>query len=197
MVGIGEQRAVGEAGGESAAEAALIRAARAGDRVALEELLGPHQRALVAFCYGILGSVEDAEDAAQETFLRALRALATFRGEAAFRSWLFRIALNLCATWKRSRRPTEPWHEEGRFPGSGAASPEAVALDRLQIMHALRSLPRRHRALLLLKEWEGWSMAEIAAALGWSETRVKNELYKARRALAEWRRQEADEGENR
>ena len=74
---------------------------------------------------------------------------------------------------------------------------EAVALDHLQIMHALRSLPRRHRALLLLKEWEGWSMAEIAAALGWSETRVKNELYKARRALAEWRRQEADEGENR
>src|SRR5712691_10305117 len=116
MVGVGEQRGGGEAGGGSAAEAALIRAARAGDRAALEELLGPHQRALVGFCYGILGSVEDAEDAAQETFLRALRALPTFRGEAAFRSWLFRIAFNLCSTWKRFRRPTEPWREEGHYP---------------------------------------------------------------------------------
>ena len=74
---------------------ALVRAALAGDRAALEQLLGPHRRSVVAICYGILGNPEDAEDAAQETFLRALRGLSTFWRDAAFRSWLIRIALNI------------------------------------------------------------------------------------------------------
>src|SRR5947209_13549413 len=63
---------------------ALVRAALAGDRAALEQLLGPHRRSVVAICYGILGNPEDAEDAAQETFLRALRGLSTFRRDAPF-----------------------------------------------------------------------------------------------------------------
>jgi RNA polymerase sigma-70 factor (ECF subfamily) len=107
IVGAGEQIAVSQPEGGSAAEAALIRAALAGDRAALEQLLGPHRRSVVAVCYGILGNAEDAEDAAQETFLRALRGLARFRGDSAFRSWLIRIALNLCFSRKRSRHPTE------------------------------------------------------------------------------------------
>jgi DNA-directed RNA polymerase specialized sigma24 family protein len=86
----------GEAAAEAAAEAALLRAGRAGDMAALEQLLGLHKRALVQFCHGILGHAEDAEDAAQETFLRVLDALPGFRGEAAFRTWLFRIAVNVC-----------------------------------------------------------------------------------------------------
>jgi RNA polymerase sigma-70 factor (ECF subfamily) len=193
MEGIGERLVVSRANGGSAAEAALIRSALAGDRAALEQLLGPHKRSLVAFCYGILGNVEDAEDAAQETFFRALRALPSFRGDAAFRSWLFQIALNFCVTWKRSRHPAEAWEEEIHV--AGGLSPETVALGRLRLLEALRSLPPRHRGLLLMREWEGWSLAEIGKALGWSETRVKNELYKARRSLIEWRRREAAEGD--
>ena len=64
-------------------------------------------------------------------------------------------------------------------------------------MEALHSLPPRRRAALPLKEWEGWSMAEIGAVMRWNEDRVKNELYRARRSLAEWQRREAAEGESR
>ena len=134
---------------------------------------------------------------AQETFFRALNALARFRGEARFRSWLFRIAVNICSTWRRSRRPTEPWDPEGEGWAADTASPETVALSRLRLMEALRSLPAHRRAALLLKLWEGYSLEEIAEVMGWNGTRVRNELYKARLALAEWHRREVEEGEER
>jgi len=188
---------VSEGEGGPAVECALIRAGLAGDRTALEQLLGPHKRSLVAVCYGVLGSTEDAEDAAQETFLRALRALPSFRGDSAFRSWLIRIALNICFSWKRARHLTEPWEEEGSAAASGAVSPEGIAVSHLRLMEALNDLPPHRRAALLLKEWEGYSLAEVGALMGWNETRVKNELYRARRSLAEWQRREAAEGENR
>jgi RNA polymerase sigma-70 factor (ECF subfamily) len=162
----------------------------------LEQLLSLHYRSLFVLCHGILGHAEDAEDAVQETFLRALHGLSGFRGDAAFRTWLFRIALNLCLRWKASRQPTEPWEEE-RLSTRAETSPEAMALRHLRMREALRSLMPRHRALLLLKEREGWSLAEIAAALGWNEKRVENELAKARRALVEWRRRDLGEGEER
>jgi RNA polymerase sigma-70 factor (ECF subfamily) len=189
----GEQLAVSETEGGSSAESALIRAALAGDRAALEQLLGPHRRSVVAVCYGVLGSTEDAEDAAQETFLRALRGLSRFRGDSAFRSWLIRIALNLCFSWKRSRHPTEAW-EEGSASSSSATSPEVIALSHLRLREALDTLPPHRRAALLLKEWEGCSMAEIGALMGWNEDRVKNELYRARRSLVDWQRREAEGG---
>jgi RNA polymerase sigma-70 factor (ECF subfamily) len=85
--------------------------------------------------------------------------------------------------------------DEQREIAAPAPSPETIALNRLQIVEALRHLPPRHRALLLLKEREEWSVAEIAAALGWSAIRVKNELAKARRALVELRRQALSAGE--
>lgn len=194
MVGMDEQLAVRERKGELAAEFALIRAGLAGDRAALEQLLRPYKRSLVALCYGILGNAEDAEDAAQETLLRALRALSSFRGDAAFHAWLFRIAVNICCSWKRYRHPTELWDEEGSASASGTTSPELIALSHLRLREALHSLPERQRAILLLKEWEGFSIAEIAMTMGWNETRAKNELYKARRALIEWQRREAAEG---
>jgi RNA polymerase sigma-70 factor (ECF subfamily) len=192
-----------ETEGQPVAEAALLRAGQAGDRTALDQLLALHQRSLRALCHGILGHAEDAEDAVQETFLRALRALPGFRGEASFRTWLSRIAVNVCLNWKEAQRRdpallgTEPWDE--LLPGatSHAESPEVIALRRLRILEALRELPRRHRAIFLLKVLEGWSVAEIGQAMGWNSMRVQNELFKARRALAEWRRRDADEGEER
>jgi RNA polymerase sigma-70 factor (ECF subfamily) len=189
-----ERLAVSEREGQASAELALVRAGLAGDRSALERLLGPYRRGLLALCYGVLGNTEDAEDAAQETCLRALRALSSFRGDASFRAWLFRIAVNTCLTWKRYRHTTEAWEEERDFV-SGGVSPEEAALSRLRLMEALGSLPKHQRAVLLLKEWEGCSTAEIARAMGWSETRAKNELYKARRGLIEWQRREAAEGD--
>ncbi len=190
MVSVGERPAVSETDAGRARDAALVRAGLAGDLPALEQLFRPHERSLVGFCYGILGNAEDAEDAAQETFLRALRALPRFRGDAAFRSWLFRIALNLCLEWKRSRRPVELLDDTSAPVLAEAASPEAMVLSQMRLQEALDTLPPRRRAVLLLKEWEGCSLEEIARVMGWNETRVKNELYQARRALVEWQRQE-------
>ena len=178
-------------------EAALLRAGRAGDRTALEQLLALHKRPLYALCRGMLGHADDAEDAVQETFLHALRALSTFRGDAAFRSWLFRIAINICLKWKAAHPPTAPWEEDSALPFSPAPSPETLALRQLRLTEALGALLPRYRVILLLKELDGWSVAEIAVAMGWNEKRAANELYKARRALVEWRRRDAAEGGER
>ncbi len=192
-----ERIAVPERGGRWSSEAEMVQAARVGDRAALEELVTLYKQPLFALCYGILGHVEDAEDAVQETFLRVFRSLPGFRGDASFRTWASRVAVNLCLDRKRSRRSFEPWDPE--HPGSAlsTSSPESMALDHLQALHALQSLLPRHRALLLLKEREGWTVAEIAAALRCSPIRVKNELSQARRFLVEWRRQQRAEGEER
>jgi RNA polymerase sigma-70 factor, ECF subfamily len=187
--------AIGDGEGRSGMEAALLRAGQAGDRTALEQLLALHERPLLSLCRGILAHAEDAEDAAQETFLRALRALPRFRpGRATFRTWLFRIAVNVCLNWKRDRRRTAPWDDENPGLGDEANSPESIAIRRLEVLEALRELPPRHRAIFLLKVQEGWSVAEIGVAMGWSPIRVQNELSKARRALAAWQAQRAHEG---
>jgi RNA polymerase sigma-70 factor (ECF subfamily) len=179
-----------------AAEAALVRAGQRGDRAALDELLAQHERRVLAVCRGILGHAEDAEDAAQETLYRALCALPRFRGDASFRTWLLRIAVNVSLNWKRSRRPAEAWDPESLDAPADAASPEEIVLLRLQISEALGGLPPHRRAILLLRELEGWDVEEIGAAMGWNTKRVYNELYKARHAVFEWQaRNEKDEAE--
>jgi RNA polymerase sigma-70 factor (ECF subfamily) len=191
MVSIQSWRVIAGRGEETAAEADLLRAGRTGDQTALARLLAPYRQPLYALCRGMLGAVDDAEEAVQETFLRALRALPGFRGEASVRTWLFRIAVNVCLEWRRARRPVASWDEAGASLASQTPSPESTALCHLRVMEALRALPPRHRAILLLKELEGWSAAEIAAALRVSEHRIRNELSRARRTLADWRQRDA------
>jgi RNA polymerase sigma-70 factor (ECF subfamily) len=197
MEALREWIAVPEGQGQSAEELALLRAARAGDLSALDRLVALHQEPVFALCRTLLGHVEDGEDAAQEVFLRAFRALPRFRGESTFRTWLFRIAVNLCRSWKRRHRATEPWDEAQPGALPAGLSPENAAICHLQLQEALDALRPHYRAILLLKEQEGWSMAEIGAALGWSERQVQNALYRARRALLDWRQRHADEGEER
>jgi RNA polymerase sigma-70 factor, ECF subfamily len=193
--------APGESDEGPAAEARLLRDAQAGDPAALERLVARHKRPLFALCYGFLGHAEDAEDAVQETFLRALRALPRFRGDATLRTWLFRIAVNTCLNWKRDRSRDPASDRAGALDEDysptllATDSPETIALRHLQVLEALRALLPRHRAILLLKEREGWSLAEIAAALGWKEKRVERELSRARHALAAWRQQDTVEGD--
>lgn len=172
----------------NAEEIRLLQAARSGSVAALEQLLARHEPGLLALCRGVLNQAEDAEDAVQETFLRALRALPTFRGEAGLRTWLFRIALNVCLERKRGRaaRPATVPLQDVSF-AAASPSPEGSTLRHLRIAEALATLEPRHRAVLLLKEWEGWSAPEIARALGCSPRRVYHELTLAHRALADWR----------
>ena len=185
---------------------AEVAAARSGDEAAMERLLLPHEASLRATCRGILGRPDEADDAVQETFLRALRHLERYRGEASFKTWLTRIAINVCLDWKRARRPQmslQDWEaREGEVAAlaTGAIpSPEAQVIDQMLLAAALGILSPRRRAAFVLREAEGWSDLEIAAVTGWSAARVKVELYRTRRALAAWgrrrRQQEREHGE--
>jgi len=170
----------------AAADKETLAACRAGDRLALERLLTPHERPLYTLCLGILRSPEDAEDAVQEAFLRALKGLSAFRGDAAVRTWLQRIAVNVCLEWKRSRKAVVPLDCMESMP---AADPpvEDTALDRVLALEALGTLKPQQRAAILLKDVEGWSVAEVAEAMKWSPKKAENELYRARLALGCWR----------
>lgn len=170
----------------------LMAACRAGDSLSLERLFAPHERPLYLLCLGILRNTEDAEDAVQEAFLRALRGLHRFRGDAAVRTWLQRIAVNVCLEWKRSRKPALPLEAAERTPAPGRAV-ETRALDHIDALDALGRLTPHQRSAVLLKELEGWSVAEIAAAMRWNAKKVENELFRARRALAAWRAERTDE----
>ncbi len=113
------------------------------------------------------------------------------------RSSRYRIAVNVCLDRKRSHHPTEPWDEELLRVAGHSPSPERLALHHPRLIEALDTLLPRQRVILLLRELEGWSVEEIAVAVGWKEKRVYNELYRARLKLAEWRRRDAGEGEER
>jgi RNA polymerase sigma-70 factor, ECF subfamily len=191
LVGIRAWRAVSERDDSTALESELLRAARSGDIDALERLLGQHEGSLYAVCRGMLGSADDAEDAVQETFLRAMRSIGGFRGGARFHTWLFRIAVNVCTDWKRARRSSElPLTAD--TPGQNGPSPETAVLRQLRITEALKSLLPRRRAVFLLRELEGWTVAEIADAVRCNESKVYYELREAHRALAAWREREGE-----
>jgi RNA polymerase sigma-70 factor, ECF subfamily len=170
--------------GGAADEAALRARALTGDRSALEALLTPHEQVLFRLCKSQLGRTADAEDAVQETLLRAIRALTRpggFAGRSRLKTWLTRIAVNVCAE-RRRERPVLLLPFLERL----GANPEDAAVDRLELHAALATLTPRQRAVLVLKKAEGWSVAEIAEALELKEKQVDNELQKARQALDRW-----------
>jgi RNA polymerase sigma-70 factor (ECF subfamily) len=194
MQGIREWAVLASNEAGAPAEAALVACAKTGDREAASRLLAPHERALHLLCLSMTGSREEAEDACQETFLRALRSLNQFRADSTFRTWLFRIAVNVCLEWRRRRRPLEPISRKVEAQYS-APSPEGPILASLELLDALSTLLPRHRAIWVLKEAEGWSLDEIGASMGWNRKRVQNELFKARKTLAEWRERNRKGGE--
>jgi RNA polymerase sigma-70 factor (ECF subfamily) len=173
-------------------ETVLLAAARAGDHSALERLLSEHEQALFALCRGILEHDQEAEDAVQETLLRALRGLQGFRGGASVRTWLTRIAINVCLDCKRARRPVSSTREHHALT---SPSPEGRVTREAFIEEALSRLMPRHRTILLLKELEGWSVAEIARALRCTSRRIYHELSIAHATLADWRTRYEREGE--
>ncbi|WP_309713498.1 RNA polymerase sigma factor [Armatimonas sp.] len=169
-----------------------LAAARAGDSEALGALLTPHEALLFRVCLGVLGNRADAEDAVQEALLQAIRGLTRpggFLGRASLKTWLVRIALNACGQQRRKRRETE------EIPAGWVAhdNTEKAVLDRVLLQEALAALTDRQRAVLVLKEAEGWSVKEIAVGLGLREKQVDNELYRGKQALARWRKEREQE----
>ncbi len=198
---------------EETRERALLDAAREGDEVAFAALVEPRRRGLHAHCYRMLGSLHDADDALQETLLRAWRALGRFEGRSSLRGWLYRIATNVCLTAieRRPRRvlpldhapaadphgiPGEPlvetvWVEP--YPDSalpaGPEAPDALLEQResveLAFVAALQHLPANERAALLLREVLGFSAREVAEAMGTTTAAVNSAMQRARRFVDE------------
>jgi RNA polymerase sigma-70 factor, ECF subfamily len=174
----------------------------------------PLRRELLAYCYRMLGSVQDAEDLVQETYLRAWRSYEGFEGRSSLRAWLYRIATNRCLTAleQTSRRPLPsglggPSDDPGMPPTPGrpevawlqpipdallaAASgdPAAVVASRagmrLALIAALQHLPARQRVVLILRDVLAWPAAEVAELLGTTTAAVKSALQRARARLEE------------
>jgi RNA polymerase sigma-70 factor, ECF subfamily len=158
---------------------------------------GVHRAELTAYCRRMLGSSSDAEDAVQETLLRAWRASGRFEGRAPLRAWLYRIARNVCldALGHAARQPMPvedlPQHVDAcvHHDPSGSSDPceHAVARDRLRlaIVAAIAKLPPRQRAVLLLRDVLSWRASEVAELLATTPAGVNSALQRARAALEE------------
>jgi len=192
----------------------LVKEAVEGDQAAFEQLAEPHRRELNVHCYRMLGSIEDAEDAVQETYLRAWARLASYAGRAPFRAWLYGIATNACLDMLRRRKarvwptdivgPADPGAEPTSpaeiswlqpypdrllaFPAPAEGEPEfAVAAKEtieLAFLAAIQRLPARQRAVLILRDVLDWSAKDTAVTLETTAAAVNSALQRAHAGLA-------------
>jgi RNA polymerase sigma-70 factor, ECF subfamily len=165
----------------------LIAAYRGGDERAAAELVRRHIAALGRFLYSSGAGLEDVDDLVQETLFRAFRKLASWRGDASFRSWLFTIAGNLLRDQFRRRKGHQVLSLEGRdIPGS--SDPEAdLAAGEVEerVRHGLTQLPRLQREVFLLRAQEGSEYEEIALALGTTPGAARVHYHHAVKRLKE------------
>ena len=148
---------------------------------AFEDLIREHQRMIHSLCYRMTGSLAEAEDLAQETFIQAFRHWDSFRGEARVSSWLYRIAVNQCLNWRKRTARRELLHRQWSQEEHVAAHEDRGRA--WQIQDALLKLNPEQRAAVVLTMYDGLSHAEAARALGCAETTVSWRLFAARRAL--------------
>ena len=170
----------------------LLVAAQGGDEHAFVELTSPHRRALHLHAYRILGNLHDADDAVQETLLRAWRGLPRYEPRAALAAWLHRIATNVALRMLEQRKPAEPLDAHLQpYPDrliDELPTPEEQAIAREQVglayIAAMQLLPARQRAVLALREGLGWSARDTAEALSLTTPAVNSALQRARERLA-------------
>jgi RNA polymerase sigma-70 factor, ECF subfamily len=167
----------------------LVGRAQSGDGEAFDTLISLHQNRVFALAYRMLGNAEEAADVQQETFIQAWRSLRKFRGQAAFSTWLSKIAINQCLSRKR-RRQTEPLEQymldDLREPSETGS---VACLERAETAAMVRkvtaALPAHYRALIVLREIEERPMDEVAQILGCSVASARTRLTRARKLLRE------------
>ncbi len=170
---------------------ALVAIAREGDQAAFEELVRRTHRDTYTMALRLLGDEEDARDVTQETYLRAYRGLRRFRGDAQFSTWLYRITANCASTQlgKRKRyRHSELTDDHTVVDSREEIDPQSradTAALRAELTEALRRLPAKLRAVVVLRDIYDLSHEAIAAELGISESAAKVRLHRARRKLRE------------
>ncbi|CAM3860263.1 sigma-70 family RNA polymerase sigma factor [Roseateles saccharophilus] len=174
------------------ADALLVREAQAGNRAAFDMLVLKYQRRVERLLARSVRSPEDVADLCQETFLAAYRALPAFRGESAFYTWLYRIAVNAAQRHRSRHRPAGSLDDEdGTFGTEVAptedATPEALLASRQLaqgLNAAVEALAEDQRRALLLREVDGLSYEEIADLLDCPPGTVRSRIFRAREAVA-------------
>jgi RNA polymerase sigma-70 factor (ECF subfamily) len=163
-----------------------VRAILAGDTEAFDRLARAYRGRLLGICFRYTGNREDADDVVQEVLLRAYRGLPGFRGEACFRTWLFRIAVNACLNWTAARR----WREAPTSDLPALIDPAPTPAERLveieegaAVRRAVAGLPDRQRITLLLRVYEDLPHREIAEVMGCSVGTVKANFFFALKNL--------------
>lgn len=158
-----------------------------GDKAALEGLLRRHQARVLSMAYRLLGDWHLAEDVAQETFLRLHRAACTYRPQAKFTTWLYRIVYNLAVDQQRRRAQApvslDAAQEEPQDPSEARAAERGELAE--QVQRAISRLPERQRRVLLLHRYEDLGHADIAQVTGWSPSAVESLLVRAYAHLRE------------
>ena len=171
------------AGGMTAgSDAELVAACLKGESAAFDELVARHRRQVYQVCYRFTGNHEDASDLAQDVFLRAYRALGTFKGQAAFSTWLYRVAVNVCLNRKALKRlPTEPIDTREFTDRQGDAADRQVMRKETAatVRAAIAQLPEKQRATMILRIYQELPHEEIAAILGSSVGAVKANFFHA------------------
>ncbi len=164
----------------------MAAACAAGDSLVFEELYRQHGKRMKSIAFNHLGSVADAEDAVQETFLKIHRAAGTYSGEAAFATWAYRILINTCYDLLRKRRRR---HEEaigdGGLEEDRRMAPAVDDVKKMTLRKLLSDLPEQRRTVFTLFEIEGLSHAEIASILDISEGNSKWILFSTKKQLQE------------
>jgi RNA polymerase sigma-70 factor (ECF subfamily) len=175
-------------------DGALVERVRGGDVAAFEPLVVKYRQRVYRLAYNVLRNQEDAWDVAQESFIKAYKALPSFRGQSAFYTWLFRIVMNVAHDKARQRgaagrafgteRVTEEeWERAMPDPGEEPDTAAARAEQRSRITQALETLPEHHRAIIMLSDLEGLSYREIADVLNIPMGTVMSRLHNARKRL--------------
>lgn len=170
------------------AEQELVLRSQAGDPAAFETLVRQHQRMIHALTYRMTGSQADAEDLAQEAFLRAWEQLDAFRGAARFSTWLYRIAVNVCLNWQQGERRRAQVHQQAALEQLSTAGDRVAAVGEVAsvVQTALLRLPAKQRAAIVLTIYQGLNHAEAAQLLDCSETTVSWRVFAAKRQLKKW-----------
>ncbi len=180
-------------------DACLLREFRSGDETAFDRLYVRHVDYIYNVCVGILNHHEDARDCAQETFLRAYSKAAGFRSEAAFSTWLYRIAVNVCVGQlrKRPRQPDSSLEDQSVREIADDSSAAWINLERAAdeqvIREVVATLSDDYRVVLALRYFDDRSYEEMVQILGFNLGQVKVKLHRARRAFArKWAERERE-----
>lgn len=176
---------------ETVTDADIIGRVRGGETRLFDELVRRYQDRVYGMATRLVGHSVDAEDVAQEVFLKAFRGLEGFKGDALFSTWLYRITFNLCADWlRRNRRAGRRTSSYEERPEAGDGSVDIgegflASEERGEVRNAVDGLPEKYRVVVMLLYYQSLPYEQIGAILGVPIKTVETRLYRARRMLRE------------